>query len=238
MFQTSESTHYDLIADEYYSERHITSRNFDQATKNAFLQLSLNLPIDGLVLEFGAGRGRSTEYLGISSRRIIQSDSSRKMLLTPDREECLLRTICEARNTPFLDSEFSVCTAFLCDPFWSVDFLKEAFRVTTDNGYFIATMPSYSWGIPLRNKLGFKPNATTFITVNGDHISVPSILVSKPLIISQLENAGFFKENIQVSSWRLPGHINSISPHITISADLQRISQYELDIIDVIVARK
>jgi hypothetical protein len=49
---------YDEIASEYYSERHITSRNFDAATASSLSIVKQCLPLDGSVLDLGAGSAR------------------------------------------------------------------------------------------------------------------------------------------------------------------------------------
>jgi SAM-dependent methyltransferase len=235
---SKKNTPYDLIADEYYSERHITSRNFDQVTLNAFSQLSIDLPSQGLVLEFGAGRGRAGQLLGIQSDRIIQSDSSIKMLSISDREPCLLKIQCDANNTPFLDNQFSVCCAFLCDPYYSLDFLKEVDRIVIPDGYFIATFPSFSWGMTLRNSIKIDNDTTKFISEANQEVIVPSFLIPKERLMSDLQLAGFKRELIQISSWQLPKTIAKISPHILISAAEQKMSPHSIELIDILVVKK
>jgi hypothetical protein len=81
---------YDILADEYYSPRHITSRNFDVATHAYLRSNPVAIPNYGLALDLGAGRGRLSEYCGVHSTRIVQTDLSVKMDVKPgDRRDVL-----------------------------------------------------------------------------------------------------------------------------------------------------
>lgn len=238
MARSVKSTPYDLIAQEYYNERHITSRNFDLTTISAFKKMQIIIPDHGLVLEFGAGRGRANQFLNIKSNRIVQSDLSEKMLSIADREECLLKILCDATDTPFFDEQFSLSCAFLCDPYYSLEFLIEAYRITKTNGYFIATLPSSTWGNSLRDEINIRRNETKFLTDTKQEIFVPSFLATKEQILSDLHLAGFKEKYIDIFSWKLPEEVTSISPHILLSAELQKMSPYSIDLIDIVIARK
>src|SRR5712671_1672566 len=78
-------TGYDIIANEYYDARHITSRNFDAATRAYLHERSFLLPSDGFALDLGAGKGRLYEYCGVPAARIIQTDISERMLKLRER---------------------------------------------------------------------------------------------------------------------------------------------------------
>jgi SAM-dependent methyltransferase len=229
---------YDIIAEEYYDMEHKTSRNFDQTTVEAFRGLKDRVPDTGLVLDVGAGKGRCNEYLGIDTNRIIQLDSSRRMLQLKPRENCLFRIKHRAESLPFLDSEFSCVSAFLCDSFLGLNFLSEAYRVLSKNGMLIGTAPSYEWGVALREEIQIEASITRFITKNGNLVTVPSILVPLEQLREMLIVVGFNESNIQVERHRLPQTITEISPDISLPAKKLGYDVYELIILYSFVARK
>lgn len=231
-------SNYDEIASEYYSPRHITSRNFDEATLYTLKTNPILIPQNGLILEFGAGRGKSNSFLGIDAKRIIQLDWSLKMLALTDREDSLLRIHSRAEKTPFLDYEFATCAAFLCDPFWNKEFLTESFRVLKDGGVFIGTLPSFTWGVNLRSKLNFAPNTTKFLTEGGKELVLTSILSSREEILDLLLTVGYPRKFISISSAALSPNSSKISSHISISARNQKLDEKEIEIIDIIIAKK
>src|SRR5579862_4644069 len=96
-FEMEPVTAYSLLANEYYEDKHITSRNFDVATAVGVEHLR-GVQHTGLVLELGAGRGRVGEFLHIPPDRVVQTDGSRTMLELEPRESSLLRVHCDARS--------------------------------------------------------------------------------------------------------------------------------------------
>src|SRR4051812_25894381 len=108
---------YDSIAREYYSDGHVTSRNFDSTTHSALKEMPFAFPTHGLVLDLGAGRGRVKEYLGVPPSRTVQLDNSDSMLGLPEREDCLLKVLADACSIPLASQQFSTVTGFLIDPF-------------------------------------------------------------------------------------------------------------------------
>lgn len=229
---------YDLIAGEYYHESHKTSRNFDQTTLAAFESIKPDIPKKGLVLEIGAGRGRCQEYLSLDAKRVVQLDSSRAMLELQPREECLLRIVHEAEKLPFLDNQFVCVAAFLCDPFLGLDFLAESYRVLTSNGIFIATTPSYEWGVALRSDLGIDNMQTRFVTHAGTRVVVPSVLIPIARLSEMIEFVGFKKPETMIRSHRLPMTAEPVSPDIEQPASKLGVDPYSLDIIYSIISQK
>jgi SAM-dependent methyltransferase len=229
---------YDEISGEYYSDAHKTCRNFDLTTIGALRPLAKRIPAAGLILDIGCGKGRCIEYLGVDSNRIVQLDNSRKMLSNPLREDCLVRVLHDAQDLPFLDETFSCVTSFLCDPFFGLTFLAESFRVLKNDGLFIATTPSYEWGLALRTVIGIDHAETRFKTINGESIQVPSVLVPSAQIVKMLEHVGFESSRIEIEQLRLPESAQSISKDIEISASLLKRQPHNIDLITLIVATK
>lgn len=229
---------YDKIAGEYYDETHITSRNFDESTKNGVKGIEYILSREGLVLEVGAGKGRTNEYLSIEPKRIIQLDSSKTMLELNPREDSLMRINADATEMPFMDNTFSIVTSFLCDPFLGLDFLSEAFRVLKKDGILVFTTPSYSWGKALRDKIGIEINETRFITKENDVIKVPSILIKTSQIFEMMTHVGFLEGSITLKDLFLPENIENISKDILTSAQSQYKSPNEIELINLFYGKK
>jgi SAM-dependent methyltransferase len=228
---------YDTIAEEYYEATHKTSRNFDRSTAAATESLRDRVPADGLVLDIGAGRGRCNEYLGIDPKRVVQLDSSQRMLQVEPREIAALRIVHSADSLPFLDRQFSCLTSFLCDPFLGLNFLAEAHRVLEDRGLLIATTPAFEWGSALRAKLEIDLLSTRFITRHGKLV-VPSVLVPIRQLREMLKQAGFSEEKFSVTSHKLPRGTSPISEDILRPAKELGRDPHELEIIYLMVAEK
>lgn len=229
---------YDVIADEYYDPFHVTCRNFDETATIALRDIKQSIPKNGLVLDIGSGRGRAAEFLNITPNRVIQLDNSKRMLELEPREACLIRILNHAEALPFLDSEFSCVTAFLCDTYLGLDFFSEVYRILQENGIFIATNPSYEWASVLRKELSLDLRLTRFNTKSGKEIKIPSIVVPNEQLSEMLTVAGFKDKNFQIRNHCLPAESKTVSSDIEIPAKKLNISVYELPIITSIVAVK
>lgn len=229
-------SNYDVIASEYYDDRHITSRNFDEVTKIALAQKPL-IHSDGLVLECGAGRGRAKEFLGVPKERIIQLDASETMLSLQSREECVIKIQADACDIPLSSGQFKSVVGFLVDPFLGLSFLQEAFRMLKDGGQLLLTTPTLVWGQALRSKLDIDVMETRFKIIDTEkQVRLPSILHSSEKLEEMLLVSGF--SNIVIEEHYLPETSKSISEDIKISCELQGIDLYALPIINTISARK
>jgi ubiquinone/menaquinone biosynthesis C-methylase UbiE len=227
---------YDLIAREYYDAGHVTSRNFDEITKDALSQEKV-IFVDGLVLECGAGKGRATEYLKLNSNQIVQLDASLKMLELEEREQCLIQLNADACRIPMPSQQFVGVVGFLVDPFLGLDFLSEAYRMLKDGGKLLLTSPSEEWGSALRKKLNLDEMTTRFkILGTEDTVVLPSILHSKVKIEEMLKHVGF--NNVLVKGHCLSENVKNTSPDITCVLNELNIDKNELPIIYTIRATR
>jgi SAM-dependent methyltransferase len=233
---------YDAIADEYYDSRHITSRNFDDATIEFCNTAKDKFPIPqkGFVLEVGCGKGSVNRYFNINLDRVVQTDISLKMLKIHPREEPICTIQCNAVGLPFQDSAFAAVFAFLYDPYNVEEFYSEFEKVLTPSGVFIGTLPHFKWGSLLRSGLSIDRNRTQFRRFTSmkdkDFVELDSFLVDDDQIRQLLMRAKF--KQIEMSDLYLPLHIKTISPHIELPASLLGISPYDLPIVKMIIAKK
>jgi ubiquinone/menaquinone biosynthesis C-methylase UbiE len=144
----------------------------------------------------------------------------------------------DAIDMPFMDESFSVVTSFLCDPFLGLEFLSQAYRVLKKEGVLIFTTPSFSWGKALRDKIGIEINETRFITKEKNAIKVPSILIKTQQIKEMLTHIGFQEKNIELKNLYLPENIEQISKDIIASAESQKKSPTEIELINLFYAKK
>ena len=229
-------TSYNAIADEYYDERHVTSRNFDSTTKVALSEEKLSIS-NGLTLELGAGRGRATEYLGIDKSKIVQLDSSSAMFEIPNREECSLKILSNACKIPLVSHQFSLVVGFLVDPFIGLECLSEAYRMLKANGQLLFSVPTKICGDALRSKRNIQAMSTRFKMIETEEIvEAPSILQSPERIIEMLNLSGF--QNISITGHCLPKKVKNISPDIEAAAYELNIPINELEIINIIKAER
>jgi SAM-dependent methyltransferase len=227
---------YDQIASEYYSERHVTSRNFDAATKLALENDPFIIP-EGLVLELGSGKGRANEFLGIEPSRIVQLDSSLPMLELAARESCLLRVWADACSIPLVSRQFAGVVGFLVDPFLGLDCLAEAHRMLKDGGQLLLTTPTEQWGRALRGQLHIDLMTTRFNRVQGDGaVVLPSLLYTKERIKQMLEHSGF--REVRITDECLPSGLSDVSQDIVAPSCELAVDLHALPIIHTIRAQR
>lgn len=227
---------YEEIAEEYYFGFHPTSRNFDQTSAHHFQKHQPPLPQEGLVLELGAGIGRSAEYCKVSASRIVQTDASMRMLELVPREASLLRVRCNALDLPFPADTVSLITAFLYDPFNVPSLYVEVARVLRPGGYFVGTLPHHTWGEALRRKLQLAPDRTVFRTKSGEEFTSPSYLVSEEWLRDVLSRHRLDIERLD--DVMLPTHVSEVSPHVAIAAQALGLSEFEIPLVQVLIARR
>ena len=229
-------SNYDEIASEYYSERHITSRNFDAATCSGRLLFQKYLPSSGLVLDLGAGKGRAEEYLGISPNRIIEIDLSAGMLHLNPRGKSRDRIQSDALRLPFASSSFALVAAFLFDPYNKTKLYREVSRVLIPGGVFIGTIPKYEWGKTLRRIRGYQFKAVRFVKNTGGYALLSSFLMRDSTLHRELKEANMRAMNMD--NLCLPASIEKISPDILAPADKLHLDRKDLPIIKLIIAKR
>jgi SAM-dependent methyltransferase len=230
---------YNMISSEYYDEKHITSRNFDYATDAFFrenlLKFKKYLQTNRLCLEVGAGRGNTERYLRIGYDKIILSDINQRMLShAPD--EYLLKVITNAKETPFFSGSFQLITAFLFDPFNTIEFYKEISRILKPGGFFIGTLPHCKWGRTLRSEINIDIDKTQFILKDGTVLQTDSFL-------SDFDELKQYhrKNNLEVVEYCdifLPPNTEKISDHILIPAKKLSLTPFQLPLIQFIISKK
>lgn len=229
---------YDIIAEEYYDTFHKTCRNFDYTTAVALKNNPIEFTEKGLVLEVGCGRGRCNEFLGIEHNRIVQLDSSLKMLSLKDREDCLLKIHADATSVPLFDEQFSAIIGFLVDPFMGFNFIKEAYRLLKRNGLFFITTPAFKWGNSLR---GEEERYIARFLEKGNRgcVDLPSILYKTKTLRKILKYSGF-KKRVKISSHCLPKQVveSQISDDIKKVAEKVSGSLYKLPVVTFIETKK
>lgn len=226
---------YEPLASEYHAPWHITSRNFEAATRAWFLKHSVQIP-EGYVLDLGAGRGATQAYCAVPSRRIIQADLSFSMLTLNPREPSHARVNCDALALPFADRSFAGVTAFLFDPFNRPPLEFETFRVLRSGGLFVGTLPHYLWGRTLRSLRLINLDKTRFLLASGVYIERDSYLTDEAHLRRRFASAGY--DSVTVASLALPRGVNTVSPDIQDPAESLGIDAYELTIVSLVIASK
>jgi SAM-dependent methyltransferase len=227
---------YDIIADEYYEARHITSRNFDDTTREYLAAHPALVPSHGLVLDLGCGRGRLSEYCGIPAARIVQADIAAKMLMLPQREPALGRVLADALTLPFKEGAFVAVGAFLFDPFNQPSLFEEVARVMARGAIFIGTIPHYDWGLALRSGQSNSLNEAVFALRTGESVTRVSALSPPEELDSRLTSAGF--QIVAIEALSLPPDIRDVSPDIKAPAQRMQKSVYSVPIIQVVLAKR
>lgn len=227
---------YDEIASEYYDSRHITSRNFDSATRVALAKHPFEFS-EGLVLEIGAGRGRASEFLRVDGSRIVQLDNSEIMFALEGREASLLQIHADACHIPLVPQQFGTVVGFLVDPFMGLACLAEAYRMLIDGGRLLLTVPTLQWGKNLREHLEIDVMTTRFKMLGTEKFVVmPSILHSKDRIEGMLALTGF-REIVIYDHCLVEGE-DPISPDITSVCEALNIDCFQLPVIHTIRAQR
>ncbi len=233
------SSNYDEIAEEYYEDFHLTSRNLDLASYNFFSSLALLNNRTGLVLELGAGRGKTQEYLNINQKDIIYTDLSYKMLLLNSKESCLNKIQCDSFSLPFLNNSFTTITAFLFDPFNLSKLYCEITRVLKKKGIFIGTLPHPKFALTFRKKTGINHNKTflkKYQSNNAEYIQLDSYLMTEFEIKEVMHNNNL--NLIKTYDILLPKFIRNISKHIITAANELKLTPYTIPILMVIIGEK
>lgn len=231
---------YDRIAAEYYDRRHITTRNFEAATRAVTTEL-LPIPVHGAIfVEIGAGAGaESLKYISLASGKIISTDNSREMLLRQPRGGAtLLRMQCCAWALPFRSGCIDGAFAFLADPYNIPEFYAEIARVLRPRGLFLISLPTLIWGEALRSSEGIPLHETAFVEAGGETVHAPSYLISDDEFVSRLTSAGFVVRAINAGRLPQTVDLSDVSPHVTIAARRLGMSVYDVPLVSVALAER
>jgi len=227
---------YDIIADEYYEPRHITSRNFDAATRAYLYERPFSFPNHGLALDLGAGKGRLGEYCGVAPTRIVHADVALRMLTLPERELAVGRVLADALALPFKTGVFTIVAAFLFDPFNERGLFAQVARVMSRDGMFIGTIPHYEWGLALRSGIGKSLDEAIFALKGGERIARPSVLSRPEHLADDLTGVGL--QIVKNEALTLPRDVTRISPDIEVPARVMRESVYRIPIVQLVIATR
>ena len=229
-------SNYDEVAEEYYDDRHVTSRNFDAATAELFDTLAPAVPDSGYVLELGAGRGRTGEFCGVAPSRVVQSDVSGRMLRLVDREPSTGRVQCDATRLPFASERVAAVTAFLFDPYNDPSLFDEIARVLEPGGVFVGTLPHPEWGHTLRRAVDLPQDETVFVTESGEEVRLRSKLLSAADLRDQLTATGLQPRILRSQS--LPRDTDDVSEHVEIPAETLGVTPFDLPLVLGVIAGK
>lgn len=227
---------YDNVAAEYYDSRHITSRNFDAATRTYLQNHSFEYPTHGFALDLGAGRGRLNEFCGIANSRIVQADVAQNMLALSARERTLARVVADAKMLPFRREAFTVVAAFLFDPFNEATFFSQVAEVLDVGGVFIGTLPHYEWGQALRGQTAASLKEAVFVLNSGERVPQPSVLSSPQHLNENIVRAGL--RILKNEALTLPMSVESVSPDVESPARRLGLSVYSIPIVQLVMAIK
>ena len=229
---------YNAFAADYYSDAHVTTRNFDYATM-AFLSRFDLFGQDATaatVVDFGAGKGRAHEYISsIRSSYIVEIDSSIEMLRL-DRTERIDAKICaDASITPIRNNFADLSLSFLFDPFNTKDFMNEVRRITKDGGKFLGTLPSSNFATSARNAAGIDESSTVFTDEAGRRHMVRSYVPPEAETKQRLHESGF--EFVSVYSLPCAAFGPEPSAHIIRAAAEHKTSLSDFGVVSLFIAR-
>lgn len=191
---------WDVLAAEYYSEAHRTSRNFDRIIRHNVPRIIKKLCPDGLYLDLGGGRGLLEELFSQKSATTVVGDFSIPMMRTGSgslSSTCYVQM--DAFGIPFRANSFDGVFSLLGDPYALYEVFEEVLRVLKLGGFFFITLPTKLWAENLRPFLGVKTNETRFLTQDGKTIKIPSFTYDSKDLRENLLVAGFKK--VKTGEW-------------------------------------
>ena len=192
---------WDTLANEYYSEVHKTSRNFDTIIRHYLPKMIPKLRLNGLYLDLGGGSGKLKELYNDSSSNIIVGDVSLAMMKTKTNSlspTCYIQM--DAFNIPFKANTFNGVFSLLGDSYAIREAFQEVLRILKSNGFFLITLPTKLWAENLRAFFGVKMNETIFTTQEGRLIKVPSFVYDSTGLEKILLSIGF--KEVKTGQWR------------------------------------
>jgi len=230
---------WDTLANEYYSEVHKTSRNFDTIIHNRLPRIVSKLHSDGFYLDLGGGRGRLKELYGDTSFNVVVGDISLAMMKTrKDSTTPTCHIQIDAFRLPFRENTFDGVFSLLGDPYSLLNVFEEVLRVLKTNGFFFIALPTKIWAESLRSLLGVEINQTVFKIRNGRVVKSPSFVYDSKDLQEILLSIGFRK--VKTGEWQSLDLISKdqFSRDVLIAAKNLDISVEHLPLITYALAHK
>jgi SAM-dependent methyltransferase len=230
---------WDVLAAEYYSSRHKTSRNFDAIIRFYLPKLVPKLYSKGLYLDLGGGKGKLQEIYPNLRLKVVIGDFSVPMLKANHvKFKGAFAVQMDAFNIPFAENTFDAVFSLLGDHYALKRAFYEAHRVLKPNGFFLLTLPAKIWRQSITTSVGIKENETVFILSNGVQRKVPSFLYSPSELTHVLMDAGF--KLVRSDDWNSCSLVekSNFSDHVIIAARNLGISPEEVPLITWALAWK
>lgn len=179
---------YEELASEYYDPiRHPTCANFREASGYLLKEwLRIYAIGNGWLCETGPGRSLVAELLsdlGISLKRLILVDSSPSMLAHSKQwaSRGAHFVLGDAAAMPLESQCLDLLVSSLGDPYNTITFWEEAYRVLRPGGISLFTTPSYDWALAFRSGLSKEAAMwAEFELSDGRRVRVPSLIHSVP----------------------------------------------------------
>lgn len=230
---------WDTMANEYYSEVHKTSRNFDAIIHNRLPRIIPKLHSKGLYLDLGGGRGRLRELYTNTSFDVVVGDISLAMMKTrkdSPTSTCYIQM--DAFRIPFKGNAFDGVFSLLGDPYSLTNVFEEVLRILKPNGFFFIALPTKIWAESVRPFLGVEINQTVFKTRNGRLVKSPSFVYDSKDLHKILLSTGFRK--VKTGEWQSLDLISKdrFSRDVLIAAKNLDISPEYLHLITYALAHK
>lgn len=230
---------WDILANEYYSQEHKTSRNFDTIIHDWLPRIMPRLPPKGLYLDLGGGKGRLAELYANKGLSVIVGDISAVMMKTGiDSSHSRFCVQMDAFNIPFKEDIFDGVFSLLGDAYSLHEAFKEVFRILKTRGFFFVALPTKIWADNLRRFLGIDKNRAVFKTRNGRSVEVPSFLYDLEDLKETLLSVGFAR--VKAGERQPSGLIlkDQFSKDVLISANNLGVPPEELPLITYALAYK
>ncbi len=232
-------TVWDSLASDYYSNHHITSRNFDIVIRSNLHKIVPKLFSKKICLDLGGGKSRLQEFYSTNGADIIVCDFSLPMLkANQDANKDLSLVQADSFMLPFKPNTFNAVFSFLGDSFMLEKTFREVYRVLKFDGFFFLALPSKIWRKNIARALGINEDETTFTLRNDKKVKVPSFLYESINLKNALLYVGFGK--IESGDWDLSSVVekHSCSIHVIIAAINQNVAPERLPLVTYALAHK
>ncbi|MFE1748021.1 methyltransferase domain-containing protein [Coleofasciculus sp. H7-2] len=232
---------YDLIANEFFDDRRVTTANFHDLSIDFFNHhVESYRDPDQIVLDLGAGTGYLTSKLKKLFKAVVAVDISSTMLSLIQPDPGIIKVVASAFNLPFPDETFKIIVCSLADPFLLPEALHEIARVLTHDGAFIFNSPSKIWSDALRSiNHNSELNVTRFVHSSGNEVSVHSFTYTDVELQNLVKSCGFRFEVFEVAHGRgLKSSPRPISSALTQAAQKLGLGVDDLPILQLMVVRK